>query len=70
MGDETKLKGNCQHCGNKLKFAAHMSGTEVTCPHCQQVTVLQAAVAVAETSSVPSVAPENQPISTPAPEAS
>ena len=44
MSGETKLRGNCHHCGGKLKFAAHMAGTGVTCPHCREVTVLQAAV--------------------------
>jgi len=69
MGDETKLKGNCQHCGNKLKFAAHMAGMEETCPHCQQVTVLQAAVVVSATPNVSSTVSEIQPVSTPVPEA-
>jgi len=41
MPEETKLKGNCQHCGGNLKFVAHMTGMEVTCPHCRQVTALQ-----------------------------
>jgi len=44
MSEESKLRGNCQHCEGKLKFSAHMAGTEVACPHCRQVTVLQVVV--------------------------
>ena len=67
---ETKLRDNCHHCGGKLKFAAHMAGTEVTCPHCRQVTVLQAAVAASTVPDVSSAMAATQPISTPASEAS
>jgi hypothetical protein len=45
MAEEIKLKGRCQHCGGKMKFAASMTGTEVTCPHCRRETVLRAATA-------------------------
>ena len=43
MAEEIKFKGRCQHCGGKLKFAAAMAGTEITCPHCRRETVLRAA---------------------------
>jgi hypothetical protein len=69
MSEETKLRGNCHHCGGKLKFAAHMAGTGVTCPHCRQFTVLQTAVAASAAPDVSSAMATTQPISTPAPEA-
>ena len=47
-----------------------MAGTEVTCPHCRQVTVLQAAVAASTVPNVSSATAATQPISTPPPEAS
>ena len=70
MSEETKLKGNCCHCGGKLKFAAHMAGMEETCPHCRQVTVLQAAVAASTVPDVSLAMAAIQPISTSASEAS
>jgi len=65
---ETKLRGNCHHCGGKLKFAAHMAGMEVTCPHCRQVTMLQAAVASPVTSEVLSTPAATRSVSARAPE--
>ncbi|MBL69364.1 MAG: hypothetical protein CMO74_13115 [Verrucomicrobiales bacterium] len=65
MSDETKLRGNCKHCGNKLKFPAHMAGTEVACPHCKAVTVLQPAATVALVTA-PVSAPKPPPDAEPA----
>ncbi len=65
MSEESKLRGNCRHCEGKLKFAAHMAGTEVTCPHCRQLTVLQAAVTSSITSEVSSQPATAQPVAAP-----
>lgn len=37
------LKGQCQHCGDSIEFPAEGTGQTAPCPHCGQLTVLQAA---------------------------
>ena len=34
------LRGECQHCGGHLEFAADATGTTAECPHCNQQTEL------------------------------
>jgi len=35
------LKGNCQSCGGRLEFPAEAVGTEIECPHCEEMTELR-----------------------------
>jgi predicted RNA-binding Zn-ribbon protein involved in translation (DUF1610 family) len=40
MGDETYSKCACQHCNGRIEFPAEVAGSQVTCPHCGQETML------------------------------
>lgn len=43
MSQEQYLKSPCAHCNGRISFPASARGMAVTCPHCGQQTVLNAA---------------------------
>lgn len=43
MSQEQYLKSPCAHCDGRISFPASARGMAVTCPHCGQQTVLNAA---------------------------
>lgn len=43
MSQEQYLKSPCAHCNGRVSFPASARGMTVTCPHCGQQTVLNAA---------------------------
>ena len=45
MSQEPYLKSPCGHCNGRISFPASARGMAVTCPHCGQQTVLDAAAA-------------------------
>jgi hypothetical protein len=44
MSQTKSLRGECQHCGEPLQFAAEAVGLTADCPHCGQPTDLLLAV--------------------------
>jgi hypothetical protein len=61
MSKTSHLKGPCQRCGGTIEFPADGAGLEVTCPHCDQLTVLAAAPAVEAPDEVPDDSPVDMP---------
>ena len=43
MSQEQYLKSPCAHCNGRISFPASARGMSITCPHCGQQTVLNAA---------------------------
>lgn len=43
MSQEQYLKSPCNHCSGRISFPASARGMTITCPHCGQQTVLDAA---------------------------
>lgn len=64
MSQEQYLKSPCAHCNGRISFPASARGMAVTCPHCGQQTVLNAAASAAPAADT--TAPPAEP---PAPKA-
>src|ERR1700739_2145075 len=42
MSNDIFLRGGCQHCAGHLEFPASATGGTAPCPHCGQITRLEA----------------------------
>lgn len=62
MSQEQYLKSPCAHCNGRVSFPASARGMTVTCPHCGQQTVLDAAA------HAPAAAPAEAAQAKPVPE--
>ncbi len=65
MSQEQYLKSPCAHCNGRISFPASARGMAVTCPHCGQQTVLNAAADAPLPAAEPAPAPA-QPAPAPA----
>mgnify|MGYP003334625560 FL=1 len=61
MSQEQHLKSACAHCHGRISFPASARGMTVTCPHCGQQTVLNAAA------EAPAPAAQPTPVAKPTP---
>lgn len=61
MSQEQYLKSPCAHCNGRISFPASARGMAVTCPHCGQQTVLNAAAAEPAAAAVPAATPAEPP---------
>jgi DNA-directed RNA polymerase subunit RPC12/RpoP len=67
MSQEQYLKSPCAHCDGRISFPASARGMAVTCPHCGQQTVLNAAAAAPASAPAPAPAqPAPAPAAAPA----
>ena len=55
MSQESYLKSPCGHCNGRISFPASARGMAVTCPHCGQQTVLDAAAAAPAPAAEPAL---------------
>ena len=46
-------KGSCNHCQEHIEYPEDFEGSEVTCPHCGQPTLLKQEVAASSGEPVP-----------------
>lgn len=67
MSQEQYLKSPCAHCNGRISFPASARGMAITCPHCGQQTVLNAAAGAAPAATPTSTEPEPAPAPAAAP---
>lgn len=66
MSLEQYLKSPCAHCNGRISFPASARGMTITCPHCNQQTVLNAAAGPGAPTS-PAPQPASPPPAAPKP---
>ncbi len=69
MSQEQYLKSPCAHCNGRISFPASARGMSVTCPHCGQQTVLNAAAEAPDPAAVSAVQPAEPAAANPTPTA-